>query len=1362
MSSQPNNTQQFDVFLSHNNREKPAVEALAYKLRAEGLAPWLDKEQLIPGVRWQGGLAEGLHASATCAVFIGKDDIGNWASEEVDVAQNRAANDRDFRIIPVLLPTLPDPFDPSPLPPFLLSRTWVDFRSGLDDARAFRRLVCAIKGIPPGPEDGGPLSPNGKAKTEIVPYLGLQTFDEADAGLFFGRDADIQRLVEKLKADRFLAVIGASGSGKSSLVRAGLVPALRRNALPGSEHWLIRVFRPGARPLAELALQLLQLRGADTPPSALTEMERELRKDERALHNTVRMKIASLQLKPEEEVRRRVLLVIDQFEEVFTLCHDDKERARFLNNLLYAAAALDGRSVILLTMRADFYYKCATHSGLSLRIAAHQYLVGSIAEENLRQAIEEPARLAGLKVDPELLAEILAEVSNQPGTLPLLEYALLEVWKRRRIGRLTLKAYRASGGVKEALAMRAEMIYRSFKPDQQEIVRRIMLRLTQPGEGTDDTRRRARISELPIGEDNREAVAKVVGKLVDERLLTTSKDELLQDSLLEVSHEALIRGWPRLRKWIDEDRAGLRTLLRLNDAAQEWQREGLDESFLYSGARLAVALEWRTHNASRLNETERDFLSASEARKVRAEKERESMQRRELEAAQKLAETEKRLSTRLRYFLVILSTLLITSATLSLIAYKQKQQVLTESQRNEELSHVADIKAAFQAAGRQNAGEVRRLLETYLLSTGVNLRRFEWFWLWRFYHNEKAELKGHAAQVASVTFSPDGKMLASGSWDSTIKLWDAQTQRELATLKGDWVRVHSVAFSPDGKTLASGGLDRTVKLWDVQTRQELATLTGHIHEVQSVAFSPDGKTLASGSNDFTIKLWDVQTRQELVTLRGHTNQVFSIKFSPDGKMLASASWDHTVNLWDMQTRQVLATLKGHGAPVVSVAFSLDGKTLASGSYDKTVKLWDVQTRQELATLIGHTAPVVSVAFSPNGKTLVLGSYDKTVKLWDVQTRQELAILIKHSTPVVSVGLSPNGKDLALGRGDKILSLEDLQTRKGLVTLRGHTDGVESVTFSPDGKTLASGSEDKTVKLWDVQTREGLVTLTGHADRVESVAFSPDGKMLASGSNDKTVKLWDAQTQRELATLTGHADNIHSVAFSPDGKTLASGGLDRTVKLWDVQTRQELATLTGHTHEVNSVAFSPDGKMLASGSGDSTIKLWDAQTQRELATLKGEWKRVRSVVFSPDGNTLASGSGDNTIRLWDVQTRQELATLTGHADDVTSIAFSPDGNTLASGSGDNTIKLWDVQTRQELTTLRGLVSSIVSVAFSPDGKTLASGGYDNTIKLWDVRTRQELAALRGHTHEVNSVAFSPDSKTLASGSGDKTIKLWGGN
>ncbi|MHC5595673.1 MAG: WD40 domain-containing protein [Nostoc sp.] len=538
-------------------------------------------------------------------------------------------------------------------------------------------------------------------------------------------------------------------------------------------------------------------------------------------------------------------------------------------------------------------------------------------------------------------------------------------------------------------------------------------------------------------------------------------------------------------------------------------------------------------------------------------------------------------------------------------------------------------------------------------------------------------LEGHSSGVFSVEFSPDGKTLASGSDDKTIKLWDVSTGKAIKTLTGHSSSVSSVGFSPDGKTLASGSGDKTIKLWDISTGKAIKTLTGHSSSVISVEFSPDGKTLASGSDDKTIKLWDVSTGKAIKTLTGHSNSVFSVGFSPDGKTLASGSGDKTIKLWDISTGKAIKTLTGHSNSVFSVGFSHDGQTLASGSEDKTIKLWDVSTGKAIKTLTGHSSSVISVGFSPDGKTLASGSGDSTIKLWDVSTGKAIKTLTGYSDFVRSVGFSPDGKTLASGSGDSTIKLWDVSTGKAIKTLTGHSDFVRSVGFSPDGKTLASGSSDKTIKLWDVSTGKAIKTLTGHSNWVNSVGFSPDGKTLASGSYDSTIKLWDVSTGKAIKTLTGHSNSVYSVGFSPDGKTLASGSEDKTIKLWDVSTGKAIKTLTGHSSLVYSVGFSPDGKTLASGSSDKTIKLWDVSTGKAIKTLTGHSIWVNSVGFSPDGKTLASGSEDKTIKLWDVSTGKAIKTLTGHSNSVYSVGFSPDGKTLASGSDDKTVILWDL-------------------------------------------------------------------------------------
>jgi WD40 repeat protein len=489
---------------------------------------------------------------------------------------------------------------------------------------------------------------------------------------------------------------------------------------------------------------------------------------------------------------------------------------------------------------------------------------------------------------------------------------------------------------------------------------------------------------------------------------------------------------------------------------------------------------------------------------------------------------------------------------------------------------------------------------------------------------ERQTLKGHSYSVNSVAFSPDGKTIATGSWDNTVKLWNLEG-KEIKTLKGHSASVFSVAFSPDGKTIATGSGENTVKLWNLEGK-EIKTLKGHSASVRSVAFSPDGKTIATGSWDNTVKLWNLEGK-EIKTLKGHSASVRSVAFSPDGQTIASGSGDNTVKLWNLEGQE-LQTLKGHSSLVLSVAFSPSGKIIASGSGDNTVKLWNLEG-QELQTLKGHSSLVLSVAFSPDGQTIASGSWDNTVKLWNLE-------------------------------GTEIQSL------------KRHSQGVFSVTFSPDGKTIASGSWDNTVKLWNLEGKE-IQTLKGHSDRVIGVAFSPDGKTIATGSWDNTVKLWNLEG-KEIQTLKGHSDSVISVAFSPDGKTIATGSDDTTIKLWNLEGK-EIQILKEHSASVSSVAFSPDGKTVATGSWDNTVKLWNLEG-KEIQTLKGHSANVFSVAFSPDGKTIATGSGDNTVKLWNLEGK-EIQTLKGHSDRVNSVVFSPDGKTIASGSWDGTVKLWNL-------------------------------------------------------------------------------------
>ncbi|KAI9785620.1 MAG: hypothetical protein M1816_000367 [Peltula sp. TS41687] len=614
-------------------------------------------------------------------------------------------------------------------------------------------------------------------------------------------------------------------------------------------------------------------------------------------------------------------------------------------------------------------------------------------------------------------------------------------------------------------------------------------------------------------------------------------------------------------------------------------------------------------------------------------------------------------------------------------------------------------------------------------------------------------LEGHSGAVSSVAFSADGKLIASGSADQTVKLWDAATGALQQTLEGHSGGVMSVAFSADGKLIASGSADRTVKLWDAATGALQQTLEGHSDQVFSVAFSADGKLIASGSIR-TVNLWDAATGALQQTLEGHSDGVKSVAFSADGKLIASGSYDRTVNLWDAATGALQQTLEDHSGGVESVAFSADGKLIASGSY----QTGDAATGALQQTLEGHSDGVNSVAFSADGKLIVSGSSDGTVKLWDAATGALQQTLEGHSGGVMSVAFSADGKLIASG-SIRTVNLWDAATGALQQTLKGHRAGaVTLVAFSADGKLIASGSADRTVKLWDAATGALQQTLEGHSNEVNSVAFTADGKLIASGWDDQTVKLLDAAKGALQQTLKGHLDRVKSVAFSADGKLIALDSY-QTVKLWDAATGALQQTLEGHSDGVNSVAFSADGKLIASGSSDGTVKLWDAATGALQQTLKGHSAWVFSVAFSADGKLIASGSYDRTVKLWDAATGALQQTLEGHSDGVKSVAFSADGKLIASGSYDRTVNLWDAATGALQQTLKGHSGVVKSVAFSADGKLIASGSYDRTVKLWDAATGALQQTLEGHSGGINSVAFSADGKLIASGWDDQTVKLW---
>ncbi|OCQ96040.1 hypothetical protein BCD64_11825 [Nostoc sp. MBR 210] len=1123
------------------------------------------------------------------------------------------------------------------------------------------------------------------------PYRGLFHFGPNDADVFFGREIFIEELYSATKTRNFIPVLGASGSGKSSVVLAGLVPKLQT-----AGNWQFTHFRPGADPFHALAVALVPLY---TPNLDATDQIVQARKLAGYLQDGS-MPISDVFAKiRQNHPNERVLLIADQFEEIYTLCHNHETRHKFLDCLLASLETSTSLSISatvwVTTMRADFLGNALSYRPFADVLQNADLKLGPMNREELTQVIEKPAQKLGVTFASGLVERILEDVENQPGNLPLLEFALTELWNKRTGKQLTHKIYEEIGQVEGALARHADEKYGNLTEEEKEQVRRIFIQLVRPGEGTEDTRRVAMKAEL--GEQSWD----LVKQLADARLVVTSRNATSQETV-EVVHEALIRNWRELREWMNTNRAFRAWQERLRAAKVQWEATNRDSGSLLRGAALAEAEErLKERPEDLIDETE--FIEQSIAERNRLKEIEAARRNREIRTAWGIAAGS--------------LVAVVISGGLGLMAWNQTKQAelnLAESLGRYSLSLFSQGNELGAFVPAIKAGKIlqRQRKTNPEVMTALQIVRFQ--------RRERNRLEGHSSIVGSVSISPNGKTLASGSWDNTIKLWNLETGKEIRTLTGHSNPVQSVSFSPNGKALASGSWDNTIKLWNLETGKEIRTFNGHSNTVQSVSISPDGKTLASGSSDKTIKLWNLETGEEIRTLTGHSTPVESVSISPNGKTLASGSQDNTIKLWNLETGKEIFTLTGHSSPVQSVSFSPNGKALASGSWDNTIKLWNLETGKEIRTLTGHSNPVQSVSFSPNGKALASGSWDNTIKLWNLETGKEIRTFNGHSIYVTSVSFSPDGKTLASGSEDKTIKLWNLETGEEIRTLTRHSDSVLSVSFSPNGKTLAVGSEDKTIKLWNLETGKEIRTLKGHDNSVWSVSFRSDGKTLASGSVDKTIKLWNLETGKEIFTLTGHSSSILSVSFSPDGKTLASGSVDKTIKLWNLETGKEIRTLTRHSDSVTSVSFSPDGKTLASSSLDKTIKLWNLETGKKIRTLTRHSNPVQSVSFSPDGKTLASGSWDKTIKLWNLETGEEIRTLTGHSESLNSVSFSPDGKTLASSSLDKTIKLWNLETGKEIRTLTRDSDSVNSVSISPDGKTLASGGsYDNTIKLWNL-------------------------------------------
>ena len=1094
------------------------------------------------------------------------------------------------------------------------------------------------------------------------PFRGLESFRPEDSEFFFGREALTRKLVAQIQAHPFLAVLGASGSGKSSLVMAGVIPALDSD---------YAIFRPGTNPLDEL-----------------------------------------------ESARGKSLIVVDQFEELFTLTRDESTRKDFIARLLDESA----RARIILTLRSDFLGEVGAYRTLSAEIQSHLEIIPPMDMDELRRAMEGQAGMVGLRFEADLSQQILDDVAGEPGAMPLLQHALWELWNRRHGRNLRASEYRAFGGVKQAITSTAEKVYADCSKPEQDQVRDIFLRLTRLDDSDEgrDTRRRVPLGDLiPSGRDAA-SITLFLDKLANARLIVKAVNESKTE--IEVAHEALIRHWERLRLWLNEDRDNLRLRESVSEDTRRWENAGRDNSMLnHRGGRLDDALALRGNSNYGLTIIEQTYLNACLASRNKEQHEREQRLRR-----------------------ILIASVAIAMIFLVLGSYGWVKSNEATNQAKMALSRQLAAQAQTINATRKSRQMIAVLLAIQSMKMFPSSEAAQILINNNFTAHSIARMP-HGYPVNSVAFSPDGKHVVSGSIDNTARVWEASTGREVARMTHDGV-VWSVAFSPDGKYVISGSEDNTVRVWEASTGMEVARMT-HDSWVISVALSLDGRYVVSGSGDNTSRVWETSTGKEVARMT-HNGVVRSVAFSPDGNYVASGSEDNTVRVWETYTGKEVARM-AHDGVVWSVAFSPDGRYVVSGSHDNTARVWETSTGKEVARM-PHYNSVRSVAFSPDSSYVVSGSWDSTARVWEAVSGQEVARMT-HDSSVSSVAFSPDGKYVVSGSIDNTARVWETSTSQEVARMT-HDSYLNSVTFSPDGKHVVSGSDDNTARVWETSIEKEVVLLS-HDGVVWSVDFSPNGRYVVSGSDDNTARVWDAATGKEVAHMILD-DSVVIVRFSPDSQYVVSGSWDNTVRVWEASTGKEVARMS-HDAAVWSVAFSPDGKYVVSGSEDNTVRVWEASTGKEVARMLHNYP-VSSVAFSPDGKYVISGSEDNTVRVWGAPTGKEVARMS-HDAAVWSVAFSPDGKYVASGSEDNTVRVWETSTGKEVARMSH-DAAVWSVAFSPDGKYVVSGSLDNTARMWGAVVGNEIVRMT-HYGAVRSVTFSPDGKYVMSGSFDNTARIW---
>ena len=1128
---------------------------------------------------------------------------------------------------------------------------------GIEASPALRELAGRVlrqeRSLAPSPPAGGLDEALTVATTAPVrnPYKGLRAFGEADAADFFGREAISRELLARVELNRLVAVVGPSGSGKSSLVFAGLVPPLGSGALEGSESWLIAAMSPGSHPLEELEGALLRV--AVNPPATLIE---QLDGDERGLCRAVKRVLPA--------DTSELVLIVDQLEELFTLVADERQRSWFLTLLERAVIDPSSRLRVVVTLRADFYDRPLRYRSFAELLRDRVVPVMPLAPDEIERAIAAPALAVGVSLEAGLLTTISADVIHAPGALPLLQYALSELFEQRDGTTMTAAAYHRIGGVTGALVTRADELLAALSDAGKATARQFLLRLVAAPDTGVYTRRPVALAELVSLDVDQAALNECLDLLGAARLITFSRDSRTGASTVEIAHEALLVEWRQLREWVDDAREAVIAHRRLSVRATEWDESSRDPSFLLRGSNLAQFEAWAAHSNLAQTELERAFLRASLAERQQALSDEESRRARE-------TVLERRAVSRLRAFVGVLAAATLIAAGLTVYAFHQSDrahaQTRTATARQLAAASVAnlDVDPELSILLAREAVEEAHTSSAALPAAVAALHRA--------IAASRVVLRINTAATAAIAVSPDGSRVVTAGSTSSTQTVDQQT----GTLQGA----------------------KEAVMWDTTTGHRLLSLRAATSPIDDVAYNSDGAFIATGGSDGSAIIWDARSGRRLFVLRssGSAGGFLGVSFSPDGTSLATADRLGRIRIWNLHNRHLVRAI-GSSAPLCAVAWSPDGARIGAGqcgSYNFSpiieTRVWNSRTGR----LVLHTtgSPTTSeLSWAPDGRSFVTPTLNGTAEIWDVAHRRLAATLVGHTGQVVAVAYSSDSNLVATGGTDGTARVWNARTGRQLLVLNGHTASVNAVAFTPNGRRLITASEDGTVRIWNI-TVEGSrdwLTIPAHIGGVGTVTYTPDGaRLLTTGICDGETKLWNARTGSLVHTYRtgfvntgdcaarspGQRFQAAVAATSPDGKLVASATADGGTQIVGTDSGRLLRTLPGGHEGVQAITFDSTGTRIATGNWDGTTVVWNATSGRRLWTLAGHNGTVESVAFSPDGTTLATAGDDTTARLWNLQTGKLDLTLTGHTFALTDVQFNPSGTRLATASGDGTIRVY---------------------------------------------------------------------------------------